>query len=276
MSGHDVTDAGLEGDRGLAESPAGVDHPAGGVVEEGEQEGDAAAAVGVGQARSVHEVGLNTLQRGEELELQVLLAVRLPLAGRAVQAGRTHQPGQRGAGRGAGDATVGLQRAQRDGGGQLGVVLQVIQEHGRFGVGQGACASGIAPRARRQACSAVLAVEGQPLVDTAHRIASWTEARHLVLDLGLLPDQFPALGGGQVRVGQLGHQLVAELGDLLITVRALFWGHGCLLGAGMMTQRLCGACNRGQSVASVLVGEAVRTAGSKSGNSTAHSRAAPG
>ena len=88
MSGHDVTDAGLEGDRGLAESPAGVDHPAGGVVEEGEQEGDAAAALGVGQARSVHEVGLNTLQRGEELELQVLLAVRLPLAGRALQAGR--------------------------------------------------------------------------------------------------------------------------------------------------------------------------------------------
>ena len=31
MSGQDVMDAGLEGDRGLAESPAGVDHPAGGV-----------------------------------------------------------------------------------------------------------------------------------------------------------------------------------------------------------------------------------------------------
>ena len=138
MSGQDVMDAGLEGDCGLAESPAGVDHPAGGVVEEGEQQGDAAAAVGVGQAWSVHEVGLNTLQRGEELELQVLLAVRLPLAGRALQAGRAHQPGQRGAGGGAGDPTVGLQGAQRGAGGQLGVGLQIIEQPGSFGVGQGA------------------------------------------------------------------------------------------------------------------------------------------
>ena len=86
MSSQDVTDAGLEGDRGLAESPAGVDNSPGGVVEEGEQQGDAAAAFGVGQAWSVHEVGLNTLQRGEELELQVLLALRLLLASRALQA----------------------------------------------------------------------------------------------------------------------------------------------------------------------------------------------
>ena len=194
MSGKDVTDAGLEGDRGLAEPPAGVDHPAGGVVEEGEQQGDAAAALGVGQTRSVHEVGLHTFQRGEELEFQVLLAVRLPLACRAVQAGRAHQPGQRGAGRSAGDPTVGLQRAQRGTGGQPGVVLQVVQEHGRFVFGQGTCASGITPRPWRQARSTVLAVQGQPLVDAAHRIAPRTEERHVVLDLRLLPDQFPAFG----------------------------------------------------------------------------------
>ena len=210
MSGQDVTDAGLEGDRGLAEPPAGVDHPAGGVVEEGEQEGDAPAALGVGQARSVHEVGLHTFQRGEELEFQVLLGMRLPLACRAVQAGRAHQPGQRGTGGGASDATVGLQRAQRGGGGHPGVVLQVIQEHGLFGVGQGACATGITPRPRCQTRSTVLAVPGQPLVDAAHRVAARAEERHLVLDLGLLPDQFPAFGGGQVGVGQLGHQLIAE------------------------------------------------------------------
>ena len=132
-------------------------------------------------------------QRGEELELQVLLGVRLALAGGALQAGRAHQPGQRGAGGSAGDATVGLQGAQRGGGGQLGVVLQVVQEHGSLGIGQGASASGIAPRARRQARFAVLAVDVQPLVDAADRVAAATEERHVVLDLGLVQDQFPAL-----------------------------------------------------------------------------------
>ena len=64
MSGQDVTDAGLEGDRGLAESPAGVDHPAGGVVEEGEQQGGTAPTAGVRQAWSVHEVGPEHIPAG--------------------------------------------------------------------------------------------------------------------------------------------------------------------------------------------------------------------
>ena len=113
MSGQDVTDAGFEGDCGLAESPAGVDYPAGGVVEEGQKQSGTAPTAGLRQAWPVHEVGLNTFQRSEELELQVLLAVCLPLAGGALQAGRAHQPGQRGVGGSAGDATVALQGAQR-------------------------------------------------------------------------------------------------------------------------------------------------------------------
>ena len=54
VSGQDVTDADLEGDRALAPCPAGVEDSAGGVVEEGQQDGDAAAPVRVGQLQGVH------------------------------------------------------------------------------------------------------------------------------------------------------------------------------------------------------------------------------
>ena len=78
-----------------------------------------------------------------------------------------------------------------------------------------------------------------------------------MLDLGLVPDQFLAFGGGQLGVGQLGHQLIAKLGDLLVTVLALFWGHGCLLRAVRMAARLCGGRNPAQRVASVLLEDGV-------------------
>ena len=130
-----------------------------------------------------------------------------------------------------------------------GCFSQVVPEHGRFVFGQGTCASGVTPSPRRQARSAVLAVQGQPLGDAAHRVAARTEERHLVLDLRLVPDQFPAFGGGQVGVGQLGHQLIAELGDGLVTVLALFWGHGFLPATVMMAVRLRGDRNPEQRVA---------------------------
>ena len=80
---------------------------------------------------------------------------------------------------------VGCWRIPHPLGGNVTVerLASVVQEHGRFGLGQGACASGIAPRARRQARSTALAVPVQPLVDAAHRVAARTEERHLVLDL---------------------------------------------------------------------------------------------
>ena len=154
------------------------------------------------------------------------------------------------------------------------MVLQEEQQDGRLGVGHRARAPGVAAGAGCQARSAVLAVQQQPFVDATGRVAAAAEQRHLVLDSRLLLDQCPAFGAGQVGVGQLGDQLLAELGDLALTVLSLFAGHARLL-AVVMNRTLCGSRPPGQRVYYVLLWAPCETAGSKTGNSTRRSRGWP-
>ena len=101
-----VADAGFELQGAVRKAQRGVQDPAGGIVQEGQQDHVAAFSLFVGQLQRVHAVHLDAFQRGEELKLQVLLLFGFSDSLLPIQSRRAHQARNRGTGGGAGDGAV--------------------------------------------------------------------------------------------------------------------------------------------------------------------------
>lgn len=105
VSGEDVLDAGFEGEGVFRKAEAGIEHSAGGIIEERQKHRLAQPALFIGNLHRVHPVCLHALKRSEEVELQVfLLGVLLdaPLPLKPCRAHQTRQEGGRG---GSGDGS---------------------------------------------------------------------------------------------------------------------------------------------------------------------------